>query len=302
MKDAKRNLGKARIAKQDEFYTRMSDIEKELEHYAAHFEGKVVYCNCDDPDRSNFWKYFEGNFDRLGLKRLVSTHYAPQGKSSKRERIGGHEDPCTTPLEGNGDFRSGECIDLMEQADIVVTNPPFSLFREYVAQLVEHGKKFLIIGNQNAITCKDIFALIKDGKLWLGWGFKGGAAHFTSPYEDRATASNHIEGMVRVPGVNWFTNLDHKKRHEDIILYKTHNPEEYPKYDNYDAINVDKIKDIPMDYFGAMGVPITFLNKFNSAQFEIVKIRKGDDGRDLTCDGRLPYNRIIIIKKTKETK
>lgn len=202
-----------------------------------------------------------------------------------------------TTLNGNGDFRSAECVELLKEADIVVTNPPFSLFREYVAQLIEYNKKFLIIGNQNAITYKECFKLIKENKMWLGIGFKGGAAHFTSIYEDTAAAGDHREGMIRVSGVNWFTNLDHNKRHEELDLYKTYSPEEYPKYDNYDAINVDKTADIPADYYGVMGVPITFLDKYNPEQFEIVKFRKGNDEKDLSVNGKCPYFRILIRKR-----
>jgi hypothetical protein len=202
------------------------------------------------------------------------------------------------PLQGDGDFRSAESIELLKHADIVVTNPPFSLFREYVGQLIENDKKFIIVGHQNAITYKDIFKLIKDNKLWLGYGFKGGAGHFiNTQYEDYASAGDHKEGMIRVSGVHWFTNLDINKRHIDLILHKKYIPEEYPKYDNYDAINVDKTKDIPVDYAGNIGVPITFLDKYNPAQFEIVKFRKGDDDRDLVINGKSPYFRIIIKNK-----
>jgi hypothetical protein len=202
------------------------------------------------------------------------------------------------PLQGDGDFRSAESIELLKHADIVVTNPPFSLFREYVGQLIENDKKFIIVGHQNAITYKDIFKLIKDNKLWLGYGFKGGAGHFiNTQYEDYASAGDHKEGMIRVSGVHWFTNLDINKRHIDLILHKKYIPEEYPKYDNYDAINVDKTKDIPVDYAGNIGVPITFLDKYNPEQFEIVKFRKGDDDRDLVINGKSPYFRIIIKNK-----
>jgi len=205
-------------------------------------------------------------------------------------------------LEGDGDFRSKECIELLKQADIVVTNPPFSLFREYVAQLVEYGKKFVIIGHQNAITYKEIFPLIKDSKMWLGYGFKGGASHFFTNYTDTATAGDHREGMIRVSGVNWFTNLDIAKRHEDLILYKKYTPEEYPKYDNYDAINVNKTKEIPEDYDGVMGVPITFLDKYNPEQFEIMGIdRYIEDnpnyGHRFTIDKKEIYARILIKKR-----
>jgi hypothetical protein len=201
-------------------------------------------------------------------------------------------------FKGDGDFRSAECIELLKQADIVVTNPPFSLFREYVNQLVEHDKKFIIIGNQNSITYKEIFKLIKEDKLWLGYGFSGGAGHFINHhYENYATATDKKEGMIRVSGVVWFTNIDHNKRHEDLILYKKYTAEEFPHYDNYDAINIDKTKDIPLDWKGAMGVPITFLDKYNPQQFEIVKFRTGDDDKDLVVNGKSPYFRIIIKNK-----
>ena len=190
-------------------------------------------------------------------------------------------------LKGDGDFRSAECIELLKQADIVVTNPPFSLFREYVSQLVEYDKKFLIVGHQNAITYKEIFKLIKDNKIWLGYGFKGGAAHFINKhYEDYATAEDHKEGMIRVSGVTWFTNLEIKKRHEDLILYKNYSPKEYPKYDNYDAININKTKDIPIDYIGFMGVPITYLDKYNPDQFEIIGLGISNSGLEI---GVKPY-------------
>ncbi|MDE2853879.1 MAG: adenine-specific methyltransferase EcoRI family protein [Chloroflexota bacterium] len=315
-----RNLHKAKSNKKDEFYTQLSDIENELRHYRDHFQGKVVYCNCDDPYVSNFFTYFSRNFDLLGLKRLVTTCYKNQQMDmfsrhdSERaiyleydgtrnatgvpsvDEIGVH------PLSGDGDFRSAECIELLKQADIVVTNPPFSLFREYVAQLVEHDKQFLIIGHQNAITYKEIFPLIKDRRIWLGYGFKGGAAHLIAPsYEDYAVATDRVEGMIRVSGVHWFTNLDHKKRHEELILYKRYSPEEYPHYDNYDAIEVSKTKEIPYDWSGAMGVPITFLDKYNPEQFEIIRFRKGDDGRDLRVNGKEPYFRIVIRNKRPQT-
>jgi hypothetical protein len=205
------------------------------------------------------------------------------------------------PLKRDGDFRSEECIELLKQADIVVTNPPFSLFREYVAQLIKYDKKFIIIGHQNAITYKEIFKLIKDNRIWLGYGFKGSAAHFITHYEDHATAGNHKDGMVRVSGVHWFTNLDLDKRHEDIILYKQYNEEEYPTYDNYDAINVNKTKDIPADYDGVMGVPITFMDKYNPDQFEILGIANSARWIGYECltiiNGKRIYNRIIIRNK-----
>ena len=285
---ANKNLNKAKEAKKDEFYTQLEDINNELRHYREHFRGKIVLCNCDDPRVSNFFKYFAYNFEFLGLKKLIATCYKNQdwnlfseGNSEKAvylvyegDKNGNHipddEEIEVLPLKGDGDFRSPECIEFLKEADIVVTNPPFSLFREYVAQLIKYDKKFLIIGHQNAIKYKEIFPLIKDNKLWLGYGFKGGAGHFISNYEDVATAGDHKEGMIRVSGVTWFTNLEIKKRHEDLILYKTYTPEEYPTYENYDAIDVSRTELIPMDYDGKMGVPITFMDKYNPDQFEII--------------------------------
>lgn len=288
-KSANLNLRKASTAKKDEFYTQLSDIENELKHYKKHFKGKVVYCNCDDPRVSNFFHYFSFNFEKLGLKKLITTCYKNQNMDlfstndaeqaiyleyegdKNNNNVPDIEEIGVKPLKGDGDFRSQECIELLKQADIVVTNPPFSLFREYVAQLIEHDKKFIIVGHQNAISYKDIFKLIKEDKMWLGYGFKGGAAHFiNSHYEDYASAADHKEGMIRVSGVTWFTNLDISKRHEDLILYKEYSPDEYPRFDFYDAINVDKTNEIPMNYKGAMGVPITFLNKYSPEQFEII--------------------------------
>ena len=283
------NLRKASTAKKDEFYTQLSDIENELKHYKKHFKGKVVLCNCDDPRISNFFHYFSYNFELLGLKKLIATCYKNQDRDlfstnqsekaiyleyngdKNGDRIPNPEEIGIHELHGDGDFRSQECIELLKQADIVVTNPPFSLFREYVSQLIEYDKKFVVVGHQNAISYKEIFKLIKENKLWLGYGFKGGAGHFiNTQYENYATASDKREGMIRVSGVVWFTNLDINKRHEDLILYKNYSPEEYPKYDHYDAINVDKTKDIPVDYFGNIGGPITFLDKYSLDQFEII--------------------------------
>ena len=267
------NLNKARTAKNDEFYTQLTDIENELRHYRKHFRGKVVYCNCDDPRVSNFFRFFSLKFEQLGLKRLVTTCYKSQRSDlfSRHDseqaicleytgdkdgnRVPDPEEIGAYPLKGDGDFRSAECIELLKEADIVVTNPPFSLFREYMAQLVKYDKKFIIIGHQNAITYKEIFPLIKDGSLWLGYGFRGGAAHFISRYTDYATATDRKEGMIRVSGVHWFTNLDIKKRHEDLILYKEYTPEEYPKYDNYDAIEVSKTNEIPKKWGGQWAFP-----------------------------------------------
>lgn len=304
-KSANTNLKKAKKEKNDEFYTQLSDIEKELRHYKDHFRGKTVFCNCDDPRVSNFFHYFSYNFEKLGLKKLITTCYKNQerdlfstnnsekaiyleysgdkngDKVPNPEEIGIHE------LEGDGDFRSAESIELLKQADIVVTNPPFSLFREYVNQLIEYDKQFIIVGHQNAIKYKEIFPLIRDNKLWLGAGFTGGAAHFINThYEDYATAGDHKEGKIRVSGVHWFTNLDLNKRHEDLILYKKYIPEDYPKYENFDAININVTKDIPMDYTGMMGVPITFMDKYNPDQFEIIGVGIANLGLEI---GIKPY-------------
>lgn len=285
---ANKNLNKAKEAKKDEFYTQLEDINNELRYYREHFRGKTVLCNCDDPRVSNFFIYFANNFHKLGLKKLIATCYKSQdvdlfSQNASEQAVymvyegqfgdNGLPDSQSIdvkPLKGDGDFRSPECVEFLKEADIVVTNPPFSLFREYVAQLIKYDKKFLIIGHQNAIKYKEIFPLIKDNKLWLGYGFKGGAGHFISHYEDTATAGNHKDGMIRVSGVTWFTNMEIKKRHEDLILYKTYSPEEYPTYANYDAIDVSKTADIPCDYYGKMGVPITFMDKYNPDQFEII--------------------------------
>lgn len=315
-KSLNNNLKKAKAGKNDEFYTELTDIEKELRHYKEHFKGKTVFCNCDDPRISNFFHYFSHKFEDLGLKRLITTCYKNQERDlfsehksesaiwleyngdKNGDRVPNPEEIGIHKLKGDGDFRSQESIDLLTQADIVVTNPPFSLFREYVAQLIEHDKKFIIVGHQNALTYKEIFPLIKENKVWLGYGFNGGAAHFiNTQYEDYATAGNHKEGKIRVSGVHWFTNLDTRKRHEDLILYKTYNKKEFPTYDNYDAIEVSKTKDIPMDYKGVMGVPITFMDKYNPDQFEIIKFRKGNDEKDLSINGKCPYFRILIKNK-----
>lgn len=283
------SLHAANRAKKDEFYTQLSDIENELRHYKEHFKGKTVLCNCDDPRVSNFSVYFVLNFHNLGLKRLITTCY----KNNEPALFSMNEcaravyaiydgDPECNSVEdakqipyrefehSDGDFRSPECIELLKEADIVVTNPPFSLFREYVAQLIKYDKRFVIVGHQNAITYKEIFPLIQQNKLWLGVGFKGCAGHFYSKYEDVASAGDHRTGMIRVSGVTWFTNLDIAKRHEELILYKTYNAEDYPEYENYKAIEVGKSNEIPSDYYGVMGVPVTFLYKYNPEQFEII--------------------------------
>lgn len=303
-------LHKANKAKEDEFYTKISDIEKEMKHYKSYFDGKIVFCNCDDPEYSNFWNFFKLNFEYLNLKKLVSTYYNKGGQSYKLEcenKIDNSGKPLIkitkTILDGDGDFRSKECIEILKECDIVVTNPPFSLFREYIAQLIEYNKKFIIIGNQNAITYKEVFHLIKENKIWLG--YNNGDMEFRVPqyYEARKTRFRVDEDGIKYRSfgnICWFTNLDINKRHEDIILYKKYNESEYLKYDNYDAINVNKTSEIPIDYNGVMGVPITFLHKYNPEQFEIIKFRKGEDEKDLSINGKCPYFRILIKHKSKK--
>ena len=352
---AQLGLSAAKTAKKDEFYTQLNDIERELQHYWPHFRDKVVLCNCDDPYESNFFKYFALRFNQLGLKKLICTCYngSPvQGNELLLHFEGFDSEPTkiaykveiteVKDMNGDGavdlsdvryllqndknvlstlktgDFRDPECIELLKQADIVVTNPPFSLFREYVGQLMEFGKKFLIVGHQNAITYKEVFPLIKENKVWLGYGFKGGAAHFTSPYDDIATAGDHRDNMIRVSGVNWFTNMEIAKRNEELDLVCRYSPTEYPKYDNYNAINVGKTLDIPCDYEGYMGVPITFLDKYNPNQFEIIwqacgntrvsapseilqelgyKSHPEDRGGCGVINGKRQYARVIIRNK-----
>ena len=304
------NLNQANKEKNDEFYTMMSDIENELKYYESSFKNKVIYCNCDNPEWSNFWKYFESNFERIGLTALVSTYYVDSGKSyctiKYNNGIKKYE------LSGNGDFRSQECINVLKTADVVVTNPPFSLFREYVAQLMKYQKKFLIIGNMNAITYKEFFPLLKDNKVWIGATIHSGDREFRVPdsYPLQAAGyriDNYGNRYIRVKGVHWFTNLKSQYNYEYIKLYKTYNPIDYPKYDNYDAINVDKTKDIPIDYDGIMGVPISFMDKYCPEQFEIVGI-SGTDANPIYIEGkkksgrfyingRRLYDRILIKKK-----
>ena len=353
------NLHSAKAAKKDEFYTQMPDIENELRHYKKHFVGKTVFCNCDDPYESNFFKYFALNFRALGLKKLIATCYDSSPFAGKQlslfdiphlntkdekhaykavitdipdsnndgaidifdvQALLKYGNNVITLLNGDGDFRSEECIELLKEADVVVTNPAFSLFREYIAQLVKYDKKFLVIGNVNAITYKEIFPLIKEGKMWIGYKFNGKPMEFIVPddYELKGNVNGYLPDgrkYIGVGGTCWYTNLDIPKRHEDLILVEKYSPEKYPKYDNYDAINVDKTADIPENYVpcwfncsaaeccswaqqkgmnaaaeaiceskcaGNMGVPITFLDKYNPEQFDIIKFRKGNDGKDLT--------------------
>lgn len=317
-------LQKAKKSKSDEFYTQLCDIESELQHYKSHFEGKVVYCNCDDPRTSNFFKYFALNFKELGLKKLITACYREQVRDlfNTEENENGFffeytgtdiEKACPTSsdivyFKGDGDFRSAESIELLKQADIVVTNPPFSLFREYVAQLVKYDKQFLIIGNINAITYKEIFKLIKENKAWLGINLGRGISGFIVPehyelYGTEARIDNSGNRIVSPNNCLWLTNLETSNRHEEIALTKRYigNEVEYQKYDNYDGINVNKTQDIPIDYEGVMGVPITFLHKFNPNQFEIIKFRKGNDDRDLSVNGKCPYFRILIRNKQRHT-
>lgn len=316
-----KNLHRANREKNDEFYTQLVDIENELRHYTHHFKDKTIFCNCDDPEESNFFRYFALNFEHLGIKKLIATHFDANKPTYKLEidreldlNADGKidfQDIQRIPLQQNGDFRSSECIDILKSSDIVVTNPPFSLFREYVSLLMEYEKKFVIVGNQNAITYKEIFPLIQENKIWLGKGFKGNAAHFINKhYEDYATANDHREGMIRVSGVTWFTNLDIYKRHEELLLYKGYSAEEYPKYDNYNAVEVSKTKDIPIDYDGVMGVPITFMDKYNPEQFEILGATESE-GKGFSnglwieeskvaqplIDGKRIYKRIFIKHK-----
>jgi hypothetical protein len=315
----------AKVKQNDEFYTRMEDISVELFRYRDFFKGKTILCNCDDPDWSNFWIYFVKNFDWFGLRKLISTHYEPSGRSykleiAKDENGNGsinEKDTIKTPLSGNGDFRSDECVALLKEADIVITNPPFSLFREYVAQLMQYGKKFIIIGSQNAITYKEIFPLIKDDKLWLGYN-KPAPKIFRVPdgFSNTSTFVKDGKTYAQFGNTLWFTNLDVEKRHENTILVKEYenHEDEYPHFDNYDAINVNKTDDIPKDYFGAMGVPITFLGKYNPEQFEIIDAlnryalldAQGTNEavakkRSHTCniDGKPTYFRIVIRRKQK---
>ena len=319
------NLRKAKAGKNDEFYTQLTDIERELRHYKDHFRDKTVFCNCDDPRISNFFHYFSYQFETLGLRKLITTCYKNQdmnlfstGEKEQAvwleykgdrngDRVPNPEEIGINPLQGDGDFRSPESIALLQQADIVVTNPPFSLFREYVAQLIEQEKKFIIVGHQNAITYKEIFKLIKEDKLWLGVD-NGGTKWFqVNPDYDITTESRKkVENgkkFFSMGSVVWFTNLDIAKRHEDLILFKTYNPTDYPKYDNYDAINVDKTKDIPMDYAGPMGVPVTFMDKYNPDQFEILGNlgSYAPDGYSLASkifvNGQKIFKRILIRNK-----
>ena len=305
-----KNMHDAKKNKNDEFYTLLPDIENELKYYRNHFKNKTVFLNCDDPTESNFWKYFSLNFEFIGLKKLVSTHFETDKPSYKLELLKYGDDPILTPLKQNGDFRSDECVEILKECDIVVTNPPFSLFREFINLLFENNKKLLVIGNKNSINYKETFSLIKDNKLWLGC---------TSPKEFIQPDSDEPKSMAGL--TRWFTNLEHNKKNEEILLYKKYydDPTLYPKYDNYDAININKVKDIPMDYYEVVGVPITFMDKFNPEQFEILGLLCDSGENDIiingtptfvdekhkkykggVINGKSKYARIIIKRKTWE--
>lgn len=287
---AQKNLHVAKQQKLDEFYTQIGDIERECSRYREQFKGKVIFLNCDDPVESNFWRHFALNFTRYGLEKLVATHFDRDKSTYKLELTGDmnedgtvdDEDIMRTPLKQNGDFRSPECLELLKEADIVITNPPFSLFREYITLLLDHEKKFLIIGNKNSITYRELFKPIQDNKLWTGYrGFAGGMWFFTP--ENSENYDKIIDGrkLKNVPTI-WYTNLDTTKRHEELVLYAKYTPEAYPTYDNFDAIEVSKVSEIPCDYKGLMGVPITFLDKYNPEQFEIIgSFNAGAHGEEL---------------------
>ena len=356
------DLNSAKSAKKDEFYTQLTDIEKELRHYRQHFQGKTVLCNCDDPFESNFFKYFVLNFNRLGLKKVIATCYTGSPIANRQlslfDILSDKEENKETPykavvttvydktgdggvdmldvaelfksgenelteLEGDGDFRSPECLALMKEADIVVTNPPFSLFREYVAALVEHNKKFIIIGNLNAVKYKEIFPLFMENKIWLGASIHSGDRAFyvpdDYPLEAAGCGVDEETGrkFIRVKGVRWFTNLDIKQRHEEMILVKKYSPDIYPQYTNFDAIDVNSVADIPCDYAGLMGVPINILDSYNPDQFELLGTSTGELGSSIGvkpnyrgrtdvayigADGnpKCPYQRFIIRNKHPE--
>ena len=321
------NLSKAKTAKNDEFYTQMTDVEKELKHYKEHFKDKTILCNCDDPVHSAFWKYFHLNFNHLGLKKLISTHYLAQQfkwdlnaeKPYVMEYTGENDNDVNvgtkTYLKGDGDFRSAECVEFLKECDIVVTNPPFSLFREFVAILMKYEKKFIIWGNNNAITYKEVFPWFRKTKLWLGVNCGDMAFRVpanSEPRETRFWIDETGQKWRSMGNIAWFTNLDHKKRHEKLILWKNYSPEDYYEYDNYYAINVDKVDHIPTNYDDAMGVPITFLYKYNPDEFEILNandFRKSENiptkpqgiikDKEGAIDGRITYMRILIRKKKK---
>lgn len=319
-----KNLARAKKEKNDAFYTPISAIDNEVRHYKKQFKDKVILCNCNDDETKNFTRYFWLNFKSFGLKRLLcisfnfknegayyidinrQNFFLPSYDFVNQDFNWCEAEKFKKPLKGNGDFRSKECVDLLKQADIVVTNPPFSLFREYIAQLVEFNKKFLIMANINAITYKDVFPLIKENKIWLGSGIGSSNIEFMVPdnydlFGSSCRMDSNGKKFIKVSGIRWFTNLDIKKRHEDLILFRKYNPEDYPKYDNYDAINVNKTVDIPIDYDGVMGVPITFLDKYNPEQFEIIgELHDGSDNeydfQKPKINGKKLYMRVLIRK------
>jgi len=331
-KPSNRSLNAARASKRDEFYTQFSDIEKELRYYRKHFKNKIVLCNCDDPRTSNFVRYFLHNFETLGLTKLIATSYKNSDADLFDERLNGRgsyleydgarignrvpnpDEIGVYDLQGDGDFRGEECVERLRQADIVVTNPPFSLFREYVTQLMAYGKKLLVIGNQTAIVCKDIFKLFKENRIWLGASIHSGDREFGVPeFYPLIAANSRVDSdgnkFVRVKGVRWFTNMDYEERHAKLALHEPYVKAKYPKFDHYDAINVDRTKDIPVDYAGAMGVPLTFMDKYSPEQFEIVDglnrysflygPTRETKGKYLSqINGKCIYSRIIIRSRT----
>lgn len=305
-------LDNAKNNKKDEFYTQLIDIERELSNYKEHFKNKVVFCNCDDVKTSNFFKYFVNNFKLLKLKKLICACYKSSEKGYYYEYTGKEpQEPNGDRIiqfNGSGDFRSLESIQLLQQSDIVVTNPPFSLFREYISQLIQYNKKFLIISNVNAITYKEVYTLIKSNKVWLGINLGRGISGFIVPkdyelYGLETKINEFGEKIISPNNCMWLTNLNNSKRQQFINLTKKYfgNEQNYPHYDNFDGIHIDKTKNIPKDYDGAMGVPITFLHTFNPNQFEIIQFRKGSDGKDLKINGKTPFFRILIKKKNNET-
>lgn len=319
------NLNLAKNAKNDEFYTELITIEKELAHYKEHFENKTIYLNCDNPKKSNFFRYFLDNFEKLKLKKLIASCYKNRDLdlfnindeselATWIEYEGVPEGELKPTMEtidvnffkGDGDFRSEESVALLKQADIVITNPPFSLFREYIAQLIEYDKKFIVLGNMNAMTCKEIFPLIKDNKMWPGISFNK-SMKFEVPEYYNVNESQVVDNKhyVRVHSISWWTNLDYSKRHEDLILSEEYkgNEEQYPKYDNYNAISINSIADIPKDYSEIMGVPITFIGHWNPEQFEIIGLdryvapKEALSGGRLSVNGKSLYARILIRNK-----
>lgn len=360
-----KDLVNAKAARKDEFYTQLTDIEKEMRYYRSHFKGKTVLCNCDDPFESNFFKYFVLNFNRLGLKKLIATCYAGSPIAGSQLDLSAfidmkgwsEEKPKTVPykaivttvydkdgdgavdmfdvaelfrsgenelteLSGDGDFRSEECIKLMDESDIVVTNPPFSLLAEHVSLLVQHEKKFIIIGSIASILIREIFQLFKNNEAWLGASIHSGDRKFYVPDDyplEAATCGIDENGkrFIRVKGVRWYTNLEYPQRHEDLILYKKYTPDEYPTYDNFDGINIVNTSEIPYDYYGYMGVPVSFFDVYNPSQFEICGLGSGDAAKQLgvtknhrgrtdlaytTPEGKhkCPFTRVIIRRKNED--